>query len=209
MNSIITRIATNKDLKNIVDVHKKCFPNSFTSLWPENLLAAYYKEYLNEDKLFIVAENNDGLLIGFCMGYKIGTTAQRNFFRKNTIQLFNTTTKLLLKFNSLAINSFTSFVLSKLGKANVQSIAAQGDLLSICVVDGWKGTSCAAQMLQHFEQLLMERSIKNYTLYVHSNNERAIHFYKKCGLSVTMRYDRKKYSSHVHEYSLQMFKQLL
>lgn len=217
MNTIITRVATSKDMKNIVEVHKKCFPNSFSSLLPSHLLAAYYEEYLNKDGMFVVAEDKDGLLIGFCMGYKVGTTAQSDFLEKNKIQLFKVIIRQLLKFNILAIKSCTKFIQSKIvvfirskfGTANVlQSTAAQGELLSICVVDEWKGSSCAYQMLKHFEQILIEHSIKNYDLYVRFNNDRAIHFYEKCGICKDAAMWEKKSQRYTKYDTLRMFKQL-
>jgi ribosomal protein S18 acetylase RimI-like enzyme len=72
----MVRQAKIDDLAAVAKIHMACFPGTVTSslgkLWKGRIIVDYYKEYFNDcPELFLVAENNSGEVVGFCMGYKL------------------------------------------------------------------------------------------------------------------------------------------
>lgn len=70
------RRATVNDLSSVFKIHSYCFPGTLTTslgyLWDGAILKDYYREFLtNSPELFIVAENETGEIVGYCMGYKM------------------------------------------------------------------------------------------------------------------------------------------
>lgn len=72
----MVRQAKIEDLAAVAKIHMACFPGTVTSslgkLWNGRIVVDYYKEYFNDcPELFLVAENDSGEVVGFCMGYKL------------------------------------------------------------------------------------------------------------------------------------------
>lgn len=72
----MVRQAKIEDLAAVARIHMACFPGTVTSslgkLWNGRIVVDYYKEYFNDcPELFLVAENDSGEVVGFCMGYKL------------------------------------------------------------------------------------------------------------------------------------------
>ena len=72
----MVRQAKIEDLAAVAKIHMACFPGTVTSslgkLWNGRIVVDYYKEYFNDcPELFLVAENDSGKVVGFCMGYKL------------------------------------------------------------------------------------------------------------------------------------------
>ena len=176
------RIASTEDLPEIANVHITCFPGTFIASFGNKLIERYYGEYNNEDNLFIVAEE-DNRIQGFCMGYRTGSNARNNFLKKNKLRLVIRMAWLCLTFNKLAISKCIAFIKPKKDSNEVRKTQAEGDLLSICVMDVCKGTGVAMELVSEFEKLLRDKGIADYTLSVYKTNKRAIHFYEKCGLT--------------------------
>ena len=72
----MVRQAKIEDLAAVARIHMACFPGTVTTslgkLWNGRIVVDYYKEYFNDcPELFLVAENDSGEVVGFCMGYKL------------------------------------------------------------------------------------------------------------------------------------------
>lgn len=72
----MVRQATLEDLHDVAKIHMECFSGTVTArlgkLWNGKIVVDYYKEYFNDcPELFLVAENDSGKVVGFCMGYKL------------------------------------------------------------------------------------------------------------------------------------------
>lgn len=72
----MVRQAKIEDFVAVAKIHMACFPGTVTSslgkLWNGRIVVDYYKEYFNDcPELFLVAENDSGNVVGFCMGYKL------------------------------------------------------------------------------------------------------------------------------------------
>lgn len=77
----MVRQAKIEDLAAVAKIHKACFPGTVTSslgkLWNGRIVVDYYKEYFNDSpELFLVAENDSGEVVGFCMGYELENEGQ-------------------------------------------------------------------------------------------------------------------------------------
>lgn len=176
------RIAKSIDLPRIASVHIECFPGTFIASFGNTLIEKYYEEYINEENLFIVAEENNDIQ-GFCMGYRTGCKARDSFMQKNKLRLAMRMAWLCMTFNKLAISKCLAFIKPKKINNDVRKPQAEGDLLSICVTDACKGKGVAKELVTEFESLLRSKEITDYTLSVYKTNLRALYFYEKCGFS--------------------------
>lgn len=70
------RLATISDLKDIAKIHSICFPDSFLTQVSTikiigcDLITLFYETFIKHNsELFLVAEDSQGGVVGFCMGY--------------------------------------------------------------------------------------------------------------------------------------------
>ena len=84
----MVRMATQNDLNDIVNVHRVCFPKSFTTVMGKRLLYRYYAEFMGKNpELFLVLQTARENIDGFCMGYygeDSGLT--KSFIKKNRLR---------------------------------------------------------------------------------------------------------------------------
>lgn len=187
MNMYTIRLANIEDFSNIISVHKQCFSESFSSTLPNDLLKAYYLEYFNQHNLFFVAEEKN-TIIGFVMGYESGTTAYSRFIRDNRWLLLWSILKNLIIGNRLTYIKLYTVLRDKLSKnntiiyENIENVSKYGDLLSICVIEQYRGTGIALELVNSFEMELINRNITSYYLSLYPENERGYRFYQKIGM---------------------------
>lgn len=170
---------------NVARLHIACFKGTFIASLGEKLIAVYYLEFLKEGGPFVLAFDGDKL-IGFCMGYYKGSQARIRFISKNKIGLGLRVLGLCLSFNKLAISKCWNYLFPAKEKGNVEKpkIEAESDLLSICILDGYRGQGVSRILVEEFEKRLIDAGKKDVTLAVYTTNERAIAFYKKIGYSI-------------------------
>lgn len=200
------RPAEISDMYNVSAAHRVCFPETqhFTTLMgggnPNNLTQMMYTEYLREDNLFLVAEN-EGNIIGFCMGFLNGSQAMKNFYKRYGLRLAGKTILLLLKGHPLVwekVLSEAKRVWRRIkpstrptkNKKTVDSIGLSASLLSICVLPAFQGTGVSRTLICEFEQMLHDRCIKRCSLSTWRDNARAIGFYEKMGYRVSAYYGK-------------------
>ena len=197
------RQATINDIHSVTLVHRECLPKDehFTTLMgggKKDLTSQMYIEYLLEDNLFLVAEDNHHI-IGSCMGNMYGSVAMHKFYTKYRGELICRTVMLLLQGHPLAwkkvrdvfkenIRNLSRKLMCFQSKSN-QEIILRPDinpptasLLSICVLDTYRGKCISKLLFEAYEQMLKQRGVKAFTLSTWPDNERAIAFYKKEGM---------------------------
>lgn len=191
------RNATLKDLPQISTVHKTCFPNNFSTLLGTNknnrLLCKLYIEYLDEaEELFFVAED-EGKIVGFCMGYYCENNYfQRRYFEHNFLSISLRMTSLLLKGNHLAWDRIKKTIKQKTSLPNSEkcentkytSIPDRNnriDLLSICVIPEYRGQKfrVSSRLIEQFCATGRQVGRQACILSVENENENAIRFYEK------------------------------
>lgn len=184
------------DLDEIVRVHSDCFPNSFSTQMGSNLLKKMYLEYfIQSPELFLLAEENDEC-IGFVMGYYFDReNCLTQFKKKNRLCFFFTTLKLLITFNKPAWKKLKDFLrfsnsfVTINDSVNCFSKAEMADLLSICVIDPFRGKGTANQLIEEYENVLKDHNIRVCMLTVSTENNRGIAFYEKHGYSICRKAD--------------------
>lgn len=192
---IEVRSANINDMSQIADVHKACFKGYFISLLGSKLISLYYQAFFIELPLFCVACEGDRI-IGFCMGYnRFNTRAKKEFVSKHKFRLFFRVLLLMFSFNPIVYKKCFSY-LFKNTTSNYQNVAT-GDLLSICVLDKYRGKGVAYNLLITFEKLLLDNNINDYTLGVYKDNRTAIRFYIKNGMSIVYE-DEEEYKLYKH-----------
>ena len=178
---ITCRDAVESDMKAVAELHETCFRGTFIASLGEDLIADYYREFLQEGGPFVLAFD-DERLVGLCMGYYAGSGARNAFVSKNKGRLVRRLMKLCLSFNKVAIKKCFGYVFSRRKAASAPR--AEADLLSICVLDEYRGKKVSRRLLEEFEQRVSAAGKKDVTLSVYKSNGRAIAFYKKMGYSV-------------------------
>lgn len=187
--------ACEAEIPEIVQVHLKCFESYFLSSLGETLLENYYKQFLKEDNLFVVAKDfENDKIIGFCMGYYSGSQAKNHFEQKNKAALAKKLFFLCLKLDRAAISRCLkkiSTVFKPKNKHTTAEHANTADLLSICILNDYRGKEYGVSeaLLQNFEKKLIENKIKSYTLSVNKDNGRARNFYLKNGMKCIAEHD--------------------
>ena len=173
------------DMSEIAKVHCECFDDYFLTSLGNKLVKKYYEQYFCEDELFVIARD-DNEIVGFCMGYIRPSHARREFERRNrfllTLKMFGLCVRLDKQAISRCVKRLKSMIEKKHNECNkkMNSKEKTADILSICVVDKYKGSGVARMLVAEYENLLRENGVCQCTLFVKSDNYRAIHFYENC-----------------------------
>ncbi len=185
------RAAQEQDLGTVCDVHAECFPDSFSTRLGKKLLTKYYLEFYKEaPHLFLVCENDEGKMVGFVMGYVLGkTNAISNFMKNNRLAMGMKVLGLLLRFDKLAWGKVKKTLSRKKAPAEEQTASpidktGEGDLLSICVTKEMRGTGAAVEMVNRYNEVLLEHGHKVCYLTCETSNPRGLAFYKKLGYDI-------------------------
>lgn len=195
------RQATINDLDGIAEVHAICFPESYVTQLSEfqwlcgNLLPEFYREFMNDNpKLFVVAEDDNKKIVGFCMGYYMDKDDQMsNFLHKNRIKVAIKSALLLLAGNKHAWTKITARIKHKPtvedwtivdDKYDYITNAERGDLLSVCVLPDCRGKRYAQEMMELYLRQMKDSGRKLCLLSVRQDNVRAIKYYERNGFEL-------------------------
>jgi len=179
------RDAVYDDMNAVAALHKECFKGSFIAYWGNYLIAKYYEKFIKENCPFVLAFD-EGELIAFCMGYYDGSNARNAFLQENKLRLALRLLVLCFSFNTLVIKKCWNFVFGAKKKVEleVKKVKAEADLLSICVLDAYRGTGISVELVKQFEERVLAAAKNDLTLAVYQDNGRAIAFYKKMGYAI-------------------------
>lgn len=195
------RQATSSDLQGIASVHATCFPESYMTQLSKhkwlcgNLLPAFYREFMNDNpELFVVAEDENKNVVGFCMGYYMDKDDQMsNFLRKNRIKVAVKSVLLLLTCNRSAWKKILNRIKHKPSvgdwtivndKYEYITNADRGDLLSVCVLPECRGKNYAQGMMELYLKQMKDAGKKLCLLSVKQDNSRAIKYYERNGFEL-------------------------
>lgn len=169
-----SRLATSKDLKNIVAIHLERFHTFFLSSLGGIFLLEFYKAFLKKPGLLLILED-EGKIVGFAAGSYNNT----NFFKKllrNNLFGFAKAGIVILFTKPLALKRLSS----NASKSSQEKLIF-AELLSIATVFNKKGYGKI--LLAEFEDQLISTGL---TLPIslttdYENNDKAVTFYKDCG----------------------------
>lgn len=196
------RQATVQDLPAIAYVHSVCFANSFSSQLSHyqsviggNLLVSFYLEYMKDNpELFVVADDEEKGIVGFCMGYYMDKDEQmQNFFHNNRVKVIWKTMLLMVAGNKPTWNKVLARFKHK-PSANDWVIVndkyeqilnnERGDLLSVCVLPDCRGKGYAQGMMEKFLTSMKEHGRRLCLLSVKTDNLRARRYYERNGFEL-------------------------
>ena len=197
------RQATTQDLPAIVHVHRVCFANSYSSqlsyyqsvIGGGDLLISFYLEYMKDNpELFVVADDEEKGIVGFCMGYYMDKDDQmQNFLHNNRIKVIWKTMLLMLAGNKPTWNkvlarfkhrpSVSDWVIVNDKYEQILN-SQRGDLLSVCVLPDCRGKGYAQDMMEKFWAAMKERGRRLCLLSVETNNLRARRYYERNGFEL-------------------------
>lgn len=195
------RLAKIYDLDEIAEIHIKEFSDYFLTAFGKELIYKFYKCYLENKEIFVVAENEEKIL-GFILGSS-DSNSRKNFFKENFNKISLIILKELLKGNKVLWGGIwrrVSFIreafIMKLSykKTNKKVVENKTQrLLSIAIRKDFQGKNIAYNMEKFFCKKLLENNIKEVGLSVKNGNERAIYFYTKCGYKIEREEEKSIY----------------
>lgn len=197
------RQATIRDLSSIAYVHSICFSGSYSTQLSKynsrigggNLLISFYYEYIKDNpELFVVAEDKESGIVGFCMGYYMDKDDQmQNFLRNNRLRVMWKTMLLLIMGNRPTWMKILSRFKHKpsIGDWTIVNDKYEhilnnqrGDLLSVCVLPGFRGKGYAQGMMDQYLKVMKEHGRKICLLSVKTDNMRARRYYERNGFEL-------------------------
>ncbi|NLL05950.1 MAG: GNAT family N-acetyltransferase [Clostridiaceae bacterium] len=187
------RKAKESDLEAIARLHSESFENHFLPKLGIKLLSKYYKEFINDNNIFIVCTDESDNIIGLLLGTPDSSVGKKQFIRNNFLKLFLRVVKLCLFLDrdtwNRVIEYFKNVVISKVPKKKAEEFNKTLSintltLLSLCVSTNAKGTGVSQQLVKVFEQIVKKSGYEGYTLTVHKDNDRANAFYRKMDMSI-------------------------
>jgi ribosomal protein S18 acetylase RimI-like enzyme len=181
------RQGTINDLSSISRVHTECFPDSFSTALGLKLLEKFYYEYISEiPELFLVCENEEGEIAGFCMGYYMENDHyMKSFISHNRISIGITLLFRLVSMDKRAWKKLKkgkeiNWVISNHQYDDIP-LDQRGDLLSICVLKKYRGNGYANELISEYQNVLKKYRRKICMLSVAIENSRGLYFYEKNG----------------------------
>ena len=185
--NITVRKAKKEDMYEVADVHKKCFPEYFSTKIGKTLLRKYYEEYLETfEELFVVAcDEDENKIIGFANGCIVGRNIQNEYIKKNALRMSLRILILLICFDKTTWRRVMNKIKKPKPPEGRKSVKrGKGDLLSICLLDEYRGCGASVKLIKEFEEGLKKNNINEYVLTVFPYNKRARAFYEKCGFQI-------------------------
>ncbi|SKB87608.1 hypothetical protein SAMN05660477_01578 [Soonwooa buanensis] len=173
-----TRLATSKDLHQVVDIHLDRFQSFFLSSLGKIFLIEFYRGFLKRPGLLLVLED-EGKVVGFAAG----SYDNNSFFKKllkNNLFGFAKAGFVILFSNPLALKR-----LSSNASKSSQEMLNFAELLSIATISNKKGYGKI--LLSAFETIL--KNDENFELPISLTtdvvgNEKVVQFYKDSGYQI-------------------------
>ena len=176
------RLANRNDLKIIIDIHIKAFPEFFLTKLGPKFLYKYYNLILNYDKkIFIVAEE-DAYPIGFAAGF----LQPSNFYvyvRKHKNILLFALIPVIFRNIFLIPRIISNFRSTK--KKEQKNKVIKCELASIAVNPEYAGQGLGKKLVKAFIEVSQKQNADAICLTTDANNNEAVNnFYLSLGFSL-------------------------
>lgn len=184
MNGQIRKIKTS-DMVSIAQIHKQCFQDTLLTKFGNKFLQAYYMAYIedNPDTSYVYI-NETGQPIGFLIGIMNGNITRNNFFKNNFLMFIISILQVLIQYRIAFIKQIFPKIKGVFNKPKEDfrdKIGSKGGILSIAILDQYRGKGIAEQLVNSFEEAYYNKGERVYNLGVKKDNLRAIKFYEKIG----------------------------
>ncbi len=174
-----TRVASPRDIPEIVTVHIQSFKGFFLTFLGREFLSLLYGNLLNDCDGIMLVQEQDGRVAGFVAG----TASQIRFYRRMlTRRAFAFAWAAIgALFKKPAVARRLLRVLRRPAEARRES--AEASLMSIAVRPEYEGRGIGQQLVRAFAAELAARGVRSYCLTTdRDRNERAHRFYRRLGL---------------------------
>jgi ribosomal protein S18 acetylase RimI-like enzyme len=171
------------DVPEVVRLHGAAFPDNFMTTFGAKFLDAFYWELIaHSDGYGCVAIDDDGRLVGFCVG-GVGAIQgiARGMLRSRPLSfampaLLNVARSpaRLVRTGRLALGYLG-------GGGDADSDPGEAHLLQIAVAEGSRGSGLAEALVGDFLREMERRGATSVRLGVKESNARAIAFYRRMG----------------------------
>lgn len=195
------RQANVNDLAGIAKVHATCFPDSYVTQLSKHkwlggsLLPVFYKVFMDDNpELFVVADDDEKGIVGFCVGYYMDKDDQVSRFMSDNKMLIGIKTIVLLltgnkqtwrkMFARLKHKPSVSDWTIVNDKYECYGNNQRGDLLSVCVLPEFRGKQHAQGMMELYLKQMKDHGRKICLLSVKQDNARAIKYYERNGFEL-------------------------
>jgi ribosomal protein S18 acetylase RimI-like enzyme len=180
---VIYRNTVEADLNKIAKIHKQRFPDHYLGKFSVSLLYKFYKNLLDSNQIFLVAEE-DNKIVGFVVGGDIKVIKERlNLFIKRNVLYYsleilvrpNTWSKSIEKIKRM-------FIKQPEGYYNLDDYEPY-TLLSIATALEAQGKGVGSGLIKAFDNEISKIG-NHYHLAVMESNISAIKFYEKNGFEI-------------------------
>lgn len=187
-----------EDISEVSKLHMSSFQGEFLHSFGDEFLNIYYENYLNNPDALLLVAKTQNKIIGFVAGAVNQDKMIQYLYRK---KFFYISWLALKKF--LLSDSFRRYVIKRKfhvgnalmsrffpkmkkqdvgsGKKNIEIDQKTCSLLSIAVLDNYRGCGIALNLVSAFETAMKNKGVSKCELCVKRENSRAISFYKKAG----------------------------
>ena len=176
------RLANRNDLKIIVDIHIKAFPEFFLTKLGSRFLYKYYDLILNHKKKIFLVTEEDGYPIGFAAGF----LQPSNFYayvRKHKNILIFTLVPVIFSNPFLIPRIISNFCSTK--KEEQKNKAIKCELASIAVNPDYAGQGLGKKLVKAFIDISQKKNADIIYLTTDVNNNEVVNnFYQSLGFSL-------------------------
>ena len=176
---MIIRVATSKDVSQIVDIHMNAFEGFFLTTLGRSFLSFYYNAFIKSKDGIVLCADMDNGICGFAAATKQCKGFNSNLIKTNFMRFVLLAIKLLFVKPAALIRLAKN--LSKKSDI-IDDPEDYAELFSIGVAENTQGKGVGKKLLAAIEENLKSESVEKLSLTTdYYNNDSAIAFYRTMG----------------------------
>ena len=176
---MIIRVATSKDVSQIVDIHMNAFEGFFLTTLGRSFLSFYYNAFIKSKDGIVLCADMDNGVCGFAAATKQCKGFNSNLIKTNFMRFVLLAIKLLFVKPAALIRLAKN--LSKKSDI-IDDPEDYAELFSIGVAENTQGKGVGKKLLAAIEENLKSESVEKVSLTTdYYNNDSAIAFYRTMG----------------------------
>lgn len=180
------RNATQNDISEICNFHKRIFSDYYLSHLGYDVLYSYYNHFIMNPGSITYIAINDNKVIGIALTVKDFENTISKFYKSAKSLIIKGLIKGLFRLDKVILkNTFSRISKALFLKEDPVTNPKGYTLLSLAVDSSFQGKNISQKLIENTEQDLSMLNQSNYYLSVLPGNLRAINFYKKIGFVVT------------------------
>ena len=166
------------DINQLVEIHKNTFTKEhFTAFFPDELLKKYLLKLIEANEYNIGAYNSEGRMTGFIIAGTKSDVVIKQFTSANLLIIFWQ----LMKHPFFLIEKIVDLILRFTRSKNISKEQVRIYLFEID--RPYQGEGLGKELLENFENFLLNKQIFSFGLSVRKKNRRAVNFYERNGFN--------------------------